>query len=561
MLFLYKQKECIVSKKIAQFKSKEETNFFKTVSTHIKPVLAALSIATSFNVHAVNQIDIVSTDSNGSQFSGGSIYSSLSNDGRYLAFQRNIYTGGNSLDEIYLKDLQTNQSTRITPIGKYCHNPIISGNGQYILFTSDEANIVSGVADGRSHLYVYDRISGTTNIVDINMQGQVANHSALTSYAISDNGRFIAYASSASNLVSGDTNNHSDVFLYDRVNLTLERVSLSSSGQQTVRAGFTGHVNTFAGLSDDARYILFRSSADNLSPNNTNRPYIRDRVLNTTTDAVADNTGTSLDNAFSPAISANGRYIAYLSSDSDLPGANGYAQVYLYDHSTLSNQLISTDGVNSANQASSGLQISDSGRYITFTSGANNLIPNDNNGLADSFVADSATGSITRVTETLAGIGGNSAQGRTPVIQSTAENILFASNADNLVAGDSNSTYDIFMADNSVLSSDFELQMSTTALPTLLPAAGGSVVHNVTVKNISSSTRSITLYRRIYAPGGGVYSLGDNNYSIPADNFVNEIGFTYSLPGSFPTGRYQVVYFVYENNQYADQGSYFFYKE
>ncbi len=513
---------------------------------------------------SISQIDIVGTDSAGNQFSQGVTRSSLSNDGRFLAFQRSVHTtiGGLvlSYDEIYLKDLLTNVSTRITPVGKYCTNPVISGNGQYVLFKSSSDNIIPGLADGIAHIYVYNKVDQNINLIDINISGIPSNASASANYAISDDGVFIAYNSSGSNIVPGDTNGIGDVFLYDRSDLLLvERVSVSNNGDQLVKPGYSGDISVFAGVSDDARYVLFHSIADNLSVDGSRRVFVRDRTSNTTTQILIDDDGDFLVDIFDASISANGRFITYSSSSPNLPGANGITQVYIHDRSSVLNQLVSSDGENSGNQHNSGPLMSASGRYVVYASSSSNLIANDVNGLRDVFVTDTLTNTTQRVSENLSGVGGNSPSDFQHM-QDSAQRIVFGSYATNLVSGDNNGDHDIFMTDNPVLFSNFEFQMTPTTLPTVLPTAGGTVTHNVLVKNNSSSSRNITLFRRILAPDGTIYSLGDDNYSIPSGHFVSETGQSFGIPSSFPFGRYQVVYYIYEDEIFVDSGDYFFFK-
>jgi WD40-like Beta Propeller Repeat len=528
-----------------------------------KILLPPLLVLGFFNdAFAITELDLISTDSSGAQFSDGAVNPSISSDGRYVVFARIVPTDPFNVDnEIILKDLQTNISTQISPSNKNCTRPIISGNGRFIFYFSYD-EIIPGISNGYAHIYVYDRTNQTTSVIDFNMQGQLANYSS-SSYSISYDGVYVAYHSQATNLVSDDTNSLTDVFLLDRANLTLERVSVTSTGEQLVKSGSAGDINVVKDLSDDGRYILFSSSADNLSFDNTIRAFIHDRQTHETIEFLRDDLGNllSLGYVTSGALSSNGRYVAFNSNDEDLPGANGSGQAYLHDRSAQSNILISAVGATPGNSYSLPPRVSASGRYVTFASNADNLIPSDTNNGDDIFVVDSDSGAIARITEDLFGTGANVPTTHAP-IQSTGQSLVYSSRADNLVSWDINDTYDAFKTDNPVLASHFEFIMSPTNLPWILTASGGNVYHNATVKNIDSVEHTITLYRRLYAPDGTAYPLiSDNSYIVPAGAFINEQSVGYTLPASFPAGRYQVTYFVFENDIFVDSGSYFFFKQ
>lgn len=518
-----------------------------------------ISLFASWKVSAISSIEVISTDTNGNIFQNDTLYPSISNDGKVAVFERHISSGPSSLREIHIKYIDTNTSFRISPANADCTNPIISGNGRYILYSSSSANIIPGLSDGKRHIYVYDTINDSTNLIDLNLSGSVGNASASHNYDISDNGTLVTYQSGASNLVAGDTNNLTDVFLYDRLNLTVERVSLDNNGNQLTKTGTTGDINWFQSMSDNGRYIMFKSTADNFGGGSFYRSYIWDRSQQSIIEAVFDNNGGKIYPYKSASMSANGRFVSFISSDPDLPGWNGSEQVYLYDRSSVTVSILSTDGVNSGNNDSDSTRVSASGRYVTFSSLASNIISGDNNNLSDIFVVDRKIGSRVRVSENTTGTGGNG-ENRAPVTQSTAQNIVFATKSSNLVANDNNILDDVYLAKNDALASVYEISMIPSSLPFVISSSGGSVTHNVTVKNIDTNNRTISLFRRILAPDGSVLSLGDNNYTIPPNNYVNESNLTYSIPGGLANGRYEVVYYVFENGSYVDEESYFFYK-
>ncbi len=239
----------------------------------------------------------------------------------------------------------------------------------------------------------------STTRVSVNSTGAQGNgHSAYPS--ISADGRFVAFASGASNLVPGDTG-YWDVFVHDRQTGTTTRVSVSSTGTQS---------NDNSGdpsISADGLYVAFTSSAQNLIPGDTNGRadvFVHDRQTGTTTRVSVNSTGTQGDfNSWRPAISANGRYVAFISDATTLvPGdTNGRADVFVHDRQTgaTTRVSVSSAGIQGDGfvEGSSTPSISADGRFVAFASGASNLVPGDTNNQKDVFVHDRQTGATTRV--------------------------------------------------------------------------------------------------------------------------------------------------------------------
>jgi Tol biopolymer transport system component len=252
---------------------------------------------------------------------------------------------------------------------------------------------------------------------------------------ISADGRYVAFTSLATNLVGGDTNERQDAFVYDRQTGHTERVSVSSSGAQAKPGPDPNGGSAAMDMSADARYVLFQSDASNLArgdSNGKNDAFIHDRVTGKTRRIRPAGVGIT-----AGALSANGHYAVL----------NAGGNIFRYD--LRRGRLLRLTA--SANSWSDGGSISADGRYVAFTSNASNLVRGDTNKLPDVFMRDVRTGRTTRISVTSAGkqgVGKRYSNGsNAPTISSDGRFVAFHSDMRNLVAGDTNNAFDIFVHD------------------------------------------------------------------------------------------------------------------
>jgi len=394
----------------------------------------------------------VSASAAGVQGNRSSAEASFSADGRFVAFSShstNLVPGDtNRRGDIFVRDLRTGTNARanLGPGGVQANlpsnQPDISANGRFVAFSSFATNLVPGDTNGQPDVFLRDMVNGTTQLVSVGIGGALANGDNAAP-AVSSTGRFVAFISGASNLVPGDTNATSDVFVRDMQNGVTRRMSVSTGGAQA---------NAFSDgpdISGDGRYVTFNSPASNLVPGDTNGfidVFVRDRFTATTqrisvgpggvqadgpvsqsvisvdgthaafmseatnlvaTDTDPDSdilvrdlvTGTNtrvsrrtdfLPGSFSndPAINGDGNLVAFVTSSSLVPAdTNSQPDVYLRDVAAARDILISIGlGGAPADLASAGPAISAQGLRVAFTSDATNLVANDTNGFGDVFV-------------------------------------------------------------------------------------------------------------------------------------------------------------------------------
>jgi Tol biopolymer transport system component len=278
--------------------------------------------------------------------------------------------------------------------------PAISQDGRYVAFATGSSNLVSGDTNGVSDVFVKDRQTGAIVRANTSSTGaQMPGTGGLSSgLQMSDNGRFVAFEAVHPGLVSGYSNTYKDIYVKDLQTGSIEIDSVSSAGSY-------GNANAAQfDLSADGRYLVFGSNASNLVANDTNgQPdiFVRDRLLNTTTLLSQAPGGTiANDGSLAPTISCDGAYVAFTSSASNLVSndVNGAADVFLVDRVGGRTIDITFNGNATPNAANSRFpQLSCDGSTLLFYSAASNLVSNDTNGSIDIFTYDIYSGAMDRV--------------------------------------------------------------------------------------------------------------------------------------------------------------------
>lgn len=318
------------------------------------------------------------------------------------------------------------------------HESSVSPDGRYVAFQSEATNLVTGDTNGERDIFVRDRLFGATTRVSVSSAGAEANGSSFRP-SISADGRFVAFESWASNLVTGDTNGFPDVFLHDRVTGATTRRSVSSAGAQGDRGSYS------PALSANGQWLAFTSQASTLVPlvnNFVGHVFLHHCASGVTTLASTGPAGTLENGASDEAsLSADGRFMEFISDSTDLipSGSSGSYDVYVRDRLTGSLVRASApfSGV-AANGASRYATISADGRSVAFQSSASNLVPGDTNFLTDVFVRDLKLGVTERVSVSSTGVeanGGSDATGQPPGISADGRYVAFSSYANNLAPG------------------------------------------------------------------------------------------------------------------------------
>jgi Tol biopolymer transport system component len=383
-----------------------------------RTALAALTVTCAFTV-AVSagagtavvprgQLELVSVSSSGQQGNGDSQSAAISPNGRFVAFAsqaNNLVPGDTNFSfDVFLRDRRNGTTERVSVgplgvegddnsgLGSFSDGPALSADGRFVAFSSGATNFAPAGTDTNQNqdVFVRDRLTGTTELISVGLDGKAAQG---TDPSISTDGRFVAFTSFGDTLVPGDDNFASDIFVRDRRNGTTERVSVDSNGNQVSGESFT------PALSADGRFVAFDSFSGNLVAGDKNDSvdvFVHDRRTGATEGI---STRTSCD----PTIG-------------DICG----------------NSLLSS--------------ITPNGRFVGFNSPQQNLVPHDTDFFQDAFVVDRQTNSIRLLSRSSSGAKGND-DSVAPLLRFDGREAVFSSRASNLVRGDNNQQQDVFDRD------------------------------------------------------------------------------------------------------------------
>lgn len=354
------------------------------------------------------------------------------------------------------------------PANEGARGVALSGDGRVVAFCSRSTDLVEGAVSDRLQVFVRDTVRDEVTLCSID-QNDIPASQTCSQAALSGDGTVVVYCTAAANLCDGDDNGDDDIYLRDLVAGRTERVSVGPGG-----VGGNAFSRS-PDASHDGRYVVFASAASNLGPSvpviNTHI-YRRDRQAGTTMCVSRSSAGALADEVCDyPSISGDGRWVAFESSATNLvPGdTNGTRDVFVHDCETGATTRVSVTSAGGESHASPGRDmlpvISADGSAVVYCSDAPDLVPGDTAGQVDVFVHDLATGETTCLS-----MGGNGRSGL-PAISNDGRVAAFASLSGNLVSGDSNGRMDVFC----VARWEAPATPTPTATCTLTPTAAPTV--------------------------------------------------------------------------------------
>jgi Tol biopolymer transport system component len=432
--------------------------------------MLVVPVAAAAQTTAVHRTELVSISGGGVAANGVSTWSSISGDGRYVAFASsatNLVAGDvNGVRDVFVRDTQTGTTTLVSratggAIGNELSSmPSISADGRYVAFESWASNFGGGAVN-KADIFVHDRKTGVTSLVSKASNGDAGGDGSHHP-SISADGTRIAFYSYADNFSAFDDNSVPNTFVRDTETEGTSLVSRASGGGP---GGDDESVNP--AISADGEVVAFQSMADNLvagSPDADNTVDVFAHRLGTGTTTyvskASDGTpgsGDSSGESTNPAISADGRYVAFASRADTLSADDALflSDIFVHDLNTAATTYVSraSDGTPGTGPpfGSFNPSISADGRYVVFDTTYTNLSDSDFDGLdvnenevADIFVHDRSTGGTRYVSRSTAGVAGDKAS-YLPRISADGRYVAFDSHAETLSGEDAEDERDVFL--------------------------------------------------------------------------------------------------------------------
>ena len=425
------------------------------ITVFVVAMLLSVAVFAAISNAYTGQTTRVSVSSAGAPAIGAVSSGVLSADGRYVVFQStasNLVTGVSGM-QVYRHDRITGTTALVSyakaggPSVGVNVQPTVSADGRYVAFGSFASDIVDGDTNGVQDVFVRDMQTGTTALVSATATGVIGNAGSGLSglsgaHEISDDGRYVAFISTATNLVAGPFNAFSQIYVKDMTTGAVVRASVDSSGLPG------NNLSNSPSISGNGLFVAFRSDASNLSPlSSTTQVFVRDLVAGTTTLESAGAAAVARASTV-PSLSFDGRYVAFVSEagldPADLDNG-GNPDVFLRDRVSGTTALASL----SLNTFSPGVptgapSISADGRWVGFQSLDDMLVSGDLGGLTDVFLYDRDTHAVTLVSRNDAGDQANQPSFG-PSVSADGKLVLFGTTASNLVTSPSSTGNQLYV--------------------------------------------------------------------------------------------------------------------
>jgi Tol biopolymer transport system component len=425
-----------------------------------KTVSTVTAIVVLLPVMAVAQVmERISVSSAGLEGTGTSVLACrtapISSDGRFVVFQSDapdlVAGDGNGLTDVFVRDRTLGTTTRVSvdtgggDADGASTDPCLTADGRYVVFGSHASDLIIGDLNGVSDVFLRDLVLNTTVRISLDMGGGEADGSS-THPTISADGLYVTFGSNATDLVADDGNGVADIFIRDLVAQVNERVSVDTEGNDPDANSWRPIVNA------DGRYVAFHSAANDLVPVDGSGAdiFVRDRQLSQTIRVTVDALGNDPDgNSYGGTISADGRHATFWSRATDLvpDDTNGFEDVFVNDlvPETTSRVSMRADGGQITDYPSWTSSVSGKGRFVVFFADSDQFLAEDNNGVSDIFALDRTTGVLRLLSVTATGQPSD-AWSSNPLISGDGTLVLFQSDSTTLVDDDTNAAGDVFLS-------------------------------------------------------------------------------------------------------------------
>ena len=408
---------------------------------------------------ASNTTTMASVSLNGTSGGNGhSLYGQVSTNGQFVLFESragNLVAGNsNWIGDIYVRDLlagttaAASEATNGGQANGRSYDAVMTPDGRYVAFASQASNLVPGDNNTIPDVFVRDMVAGTTALVSVGATGPAGNFpSIMATPQITPDGRYVAFYSSATGMVAGASAN-GEVYVRDISGGTTTWASVDAAA--IMQSAFGETVSNVSSdcprLSDDGELVAFKSTGTNVTGMTAILVY--DLVLDITTLVTTNAVSSPPDdeNRNGPEITPTGRFIAYASQEP--PGGGTNSSVYMWDSLADTNILVSTDGSGvPTNTISDTLVLSSSGRFVVFRSNATNLVANAVVSGFHIYLRNLQANTTQLLDVDTNGVGSTDVGGTFPSISADGRVVVFNSPDGQLVSGDFNKTLDVFARD------------------------------------------------------------------------------------------------------------------
>lgn len=372
---------------------------------------------------------------------------SISADGRYVAFltfARLLPRDTNIHNDVYVKDMLTGTLDLVSTAGDEAlanfrnHQPAISATGRYVVFASQASNFVPEDTDIGTDIYIKDRVTRQIRLVSANAAGVRASESSIQP-VVSADGRYVAFLSYARDLALPTNLANPDVYIKDMQTGAVERAQANAAG------AIIGGATNSPAMTPDGRYVAFSLNYYTPATGVMTRLYVKDRSTGEPirVDRTSGGAYQSAGAAITPALSADGRFVSFASNNSTVAlfDYNSLQDVFVFDRNAFVSQRAAVTGGTNSNGHSGEAMISRDGNRVIFTSDANTVIDGDGNQVRDAFLFNNGSTSFA-----LRGSSTSLSQlADAPFISADNAWVGFRTMASNIVAGDSNAKPDVYV--------------------------------------------------------------------------------------------------------------------
>jgi Tol biopolymer transport system component len=423
---------------------------------------------------ASNTTALVSVALNGTSGGNGhSLYAQVSTNGQFVLFESQtgnlVASNSGWIGDILVRDLQagTTIAASVATNGSQAngrsYDAVMTPDGHYVAFASFASNLVIGDNNGISDVFVRNMIAGTTTLVSAGATGSVGG--TLATPQITPDGNYVAFYSSATGMVAGASAN-GEVYVRDLGGGMTTWASIDAA--PIMQSAFGETVSNVASyyprLSDDGELVAFKSTGTNVI--GLSAIFVYDQVLDLTILVTTNAIGTLPDdeNRYGPEMTASGRFIAYASQEP--PGGGTNSSVYVWDSLADTNILVSTDGTGvPTNTISDTPVLSHNGRYVVFRSNATTLVTNAVSAGFHFYLRDLQAGTTKLVDADTNGVGSTDVGGAFPSVSADGRIVAFNEPDGQLVGGDFNNALDVFARDTIAGTSELISQRNGTLIP------------------------------------------------------------------------------------------------